>query len=224
MVADGMGGHAAGEVASRLAVAEVERFVSATVATGPADTWPVPLDPTLGRNANRLKAGLTEANRRIVDRVAAEEELRGMATTVVALLLDAAVATLAHVGDSRAYLRRADAFSRLTQDHSWVEEQVRAGMLSVDAARDHPWRNIVTRALSGSADLDVDVSEVPLEAGDRILLCSDGLSSVIADQDIDAVLGSAAPLDALCSELVRQANDQGGPDNVTVVVIDIDAG
>ena len=224
MVADGMGGHVAGEVASRLAVEEVERFVEATETVGPHATWPMPIDPAVGREENRLSGGLTLANRRIADRVEGSEQLRGMATTAVAVLVRDAHAALAHVGDSRAYLQRATELTRLTRDHSWVEEQMLAGMLSADAARDHPGRNIVTRALSGTDPLEVDVSGVELAAGDRLMLCSDGLTSVLGDEEIDGVLRGTPPLDARCEELVRRVNAAGGPDNVTVVVIDIDAG
>lgn len=224
MVADGMGGHVAGEVASRLAVDEVERFIEATRVEGPDDIWPIPIDPKVGRDGNRLSAGLTLANRSIADRVQGSEELRGMATTAVAALVSGHRAALAHVGDSRAYLQRASELSRLTRDHSWVEEQMHAGMLSAAAARDHPWRNIVTRALSGTDPLDVEVTTVELAEGDRLMLCSDGLTSVLADEEIDSVLRGAAPLDARCEELVRRVNDAGGPDNVTLVAIDIDAG
>ena len=224
VVADGMGGHVAGEVASRIAVEEIERFVETTVAVGPQDTWPMPIDPAVGRDGNRLSAGLTLANRRIADRVEGSEELRGMATTVVAALVRGDQAALAHVGDSRAYLQRATELRRLTRDHSWVEEQMLAGMLSAAAARDHPWRNIVTRAMSGTDPMDVDVNAVELVAGDRLLLCSDGLTSVLDDGEVDSVLRGTAPLDARCEELVRRVNEAGGPDNVTVVVIDIDAG
>lgn len=226
IVADGMGGHAAGEVASRLVVEEAERYVASTAETEAGGTWPGPFDPTLGRDANRLRGGLLAANGRLAREVELDAALNGMATTAVALLAGAGGAgggTLAHVGDSRAYLRRANVLRRLTRDHSWVEEQVRAGMLTADAARRHPWRNIVTRAVSGAHDLEVELAQVSLEAGDRVLLCSDGLSSVVAEAEIDRILGTDLPLAAVCDRLVEDANAAGGPDNVTVVVVDVDA-
>ena len=219
IVADGMGGHVGGEVASRLAVDELERFVDATTGIDAGDTWPIPIDLAVGRNGNRLQAGLDLANRCIADRVEGSLDLRGMATTAVALLVSEDVAALAHVGDSRAYRLRANQLTRLTRDHSWVEEQMRAGMLSPTAARAHPWRNIVTRALSGADDLRIDLSEFRLEPGDELLLCSDGLSSVVADDEIGVVLGAPGTLDGMCGELIRRANDAGGPDNVTVLVL-----
>ena len=113
---------------------------------------------------------------------------------------------------------------RLTRDHSWVEEQIRAGALNEREARQHPWRNIVTRALSGSDDLDVEVQEVALEPGDRLLLCSDGVFAVLTDDQIRDVLRSEADLGHQCDALIRGANDGGGPDNVTAVVLKVDAG
>ena len=235
IVADGMGGHAAGEVASRLVVEEVERFVAATAETAGDEAWPGPLDPALGRDGNRLRAGLAAANRCLAREVERDAALHGMATTAVALLVGAGAAaapqiargaaagTLAHVGDSRAYLRRANVLRRLTRDHSWVEEQVRAGMLTAAAALRHPWRNIVTRAVSGGDDLEAEVSQVALAPGDRVLLCSDGLSSVVPEPEIDHVLDADLPLEAVCERLVERANAAGGPDNVTVVVVDVDA-
>ena len=223
VVADGMGGHAAGEVASRAAVEGIEAFVDATVAMSPDQTWPIPFDPEESANANRLRAGFQMGNRRIAEQIASSSNLTGMATTGVAVLIDAGIATLAHVGDSRAYRLRDGELERLTRDHSWVEEQISVGALSEAAARNHPWRNIVTRALSGSDDLEVDITEVPLEQGDRLLLCSDGVFTVLSDEQIGEVLRRETDLDNLCHALIQGANDGGGPDNVTAVVLEVDA-
>ena len=224
VVADGMGGHAGGEVASELAVAEIQKVIESTTSLGPQDTWPVPFDRSCGRDGNRLRAGFDIANRRIAQHMAGAENLRGMATTAVAVLLNGGgQAALAHVGDSRAYLYRADRLTRLTSDHSWVEEQMRAGVLTEAAAREHPWRNIVTRALSGADDLRVDVAELDLQAGDRLLLCSDGLSSVLKDSAIGNIVAAARDLESGCEELVNQANAAGGPDNITTLLLDMAA-
>jgi protein phosphatase len=223
VVADGMGGHAAGEVASQAAVDGIEAFVEATRAISPDQTWPMPFDPTQSTNANRLRTGFQMGNRRLADQILASSKLKGMATTAVAVLIDGDTATVAHVGDSRLYRLRDGQLDRLTRDHSWVEEQIRAGALTEVAARQHPWRNIVTRALSGSDDLDVEVREVTLEPGDRLLLCSDGVFAVLTDDEISKVLGREAALDDLCHTLIRAVNDGGGPDNVTAVVIKVDA-
>jgi protein phosphatase len=221
VVADGMGGHAGGEVASGLAVQEIQNIIQSTTGLGPQDTWPMPFDRKLGRDGNRLRAGFDVANRRIAQHMKETENLRGMATTAVALLVADGRAALAHVGDSRAYRHRGDKLERLTGDHSWVEEQMRAGMLTEAAAREHPWRNIVTRALSGAADLDVEVAELEFAEGDRLLLCSDGLSAVVVDDEIGEVIGGVltSDLQAACDELVRRANAAGGPDNVTTLLL-----
>ncbi len=221
LVADGMGGHVGGEIASRLVVEEVERFVAATVpAHGAADKAAQDVGSGPG---DRLRSSLVEANHKLADRIAADGSLHGMATTAVALLADGEAVALAHVGDSRAYRYRLHRLTRLTRDHSWVEEQIRAGVLTPDAARRHPWRHVVTRAVAGMADMDVEVADLSLEPGDRVLLCSDGLSSVVADAGIAAVLDDARPPADVCDELVGRANAAGGPDNVTVVLVDVHA-
>jgi protein phosphatase len=158
IVADGMGGHVAGEVASKIAVDAIEQFIGETAAADSGLTWPHPIDPVLGVDGSRLKSAFHLANRRLADEVAAAVDLRGMATTASTVLLqDEKRAMLAHVGDSRIYLFRDNELERMTDDHSWVEEQMRAGLLSPLEARQHPWRNVVTRALSGGEDFYVEV-------------------------------------------------------------------
>jgi protein phosphatase len=213
LVADGMGGHVAGEIASRLVVDEVERLIAVE---GPAPY-------TEGKPGDRLNAAFLRANRELAERIAEDASLHGMATTVVAFLVGDGAVALAHVGDSRAYRYRAQRLVRLTRDHSWVEEQIRSGALTPDAARRHPWRHVVTRAIAGTDDIDVEVADLSLEPGDRVLLCSDGLSSVVPDTGIAAVLQEARPPADLCGELVHRANSAGGPDNVTVVLVDVHA-
>ena len=134
-----------------------------------------------------------------------------MATTAVAVLIDGETATVAHVGDSRIYRLRSGQLERLTRDHSWVEEQIRIGALSETAARQHPWRNIVTRALSGSEDLEVDVQEVALQPGDRLLLCSDGVFAVLSDDQISEVLQRGSDLDSLCDALIQGRTTEADP-------------
>lgn len=223
MVADGMGGHVAGEVASRVAVGAIEAFTAETADAERNRTWPFPYDPQLSAEANRLKAAFRLANRRIADTMASAEGLRGMATTASALLIGTNGASVAHIGDSRLYRLRRGALDQITRDHSWVEEQVRSGTMTASAARQHPWRNIVTRALAGGDDPDVDVADLALEPGDRMLLCSDGLYSVVPDVRIADVLGGPEPLDAICQTLVAEANAAGGPDNITALVLQVDA-
>lgn len=225
VIADGMGGHVAGEVASRVAVESISAFIEETAGADKNRTWPFPFEPALSLEANRLKAAFRLANRRIAAAIADSQDLRGMATTASAMLLGSAHACVGHVGDSRVYVLRPDGtLEQITNDHSWVEEQVRAGTMTPSAARQHPWRNVVTRALSGGDDPEVDVVEITPVAGERYLLCSDGLYSVVPDKKIADVLGDRSlSLDDMCQRLIETANEAGGPDNITTLVLQVDA-
>jgi serine/threonine protein phosphatase PrpC len=224
VVADGMGGHVAGEVASRVAVESISAFIKETAGEDRNRTWPFPFEPELSMDGNRLKAAFRLANRRIASTIADAQDLRGMATTASAVLVGTERACLAHIGDSRVYVLRSGKLSQITDDHSWVEEQVRAGMLTPDAARQHPWRNVVTRALSGADDPEIDVVEVKPFKGDRFLLCSDGLFGVVTDNQIGAIMDDReSALEGICGRLIDAANAGGGPDNITALIIQIDA-
>ena len=226
IVADGMGGHAAGEVASRLAVEVIEAFVAsraddpgATCLTDDSEA-----DTGLASGPGLLRAAFVAANQRLAAAIARDSGLRGMATTAAAVRVEQGRdPVVAHIGDSRVYVLRGGHLERLTEDHSWVEEQVRAGVLDATAARRHPWRSVVTRALNGAEDPKVDAFTVRLEAGDRVLVCTDGLSSVVADETIAHVLGGGADLAGICRQLVDLANAEGGPDNITAIVLEVDA-
>jgi len=225
LVADGMGGHAAGEVASKITADTIEAFTHDTRARDTNRTWPFPFEPSLSVDANRLKAAFRLANRQVAQRMESQQELRGMATTASAVILDetpeqGARAAIGHVGDSRVYLYRGGELRQLTEDHSWVGEQIRSGVMSDADARRHPWRNVVTRAISGGADPEVDVIEAALAPGDRLLLCSDGLSGVVAPEEMGRIV-SGDGLDEACEALVAAANAAGGPDNITAVLIAI---
>ena len=227
VVADGMGGHSHGEVASRTAVEAIRRFVEH--AEDDEDTWPFAYNPELRRHSNVLRSAVRLAHDQVLSAIRHDGTLYGMGTTVVGCLVRDGVAAVAHVGDSRAYLLRGGRLRLLTEDHTWVNEQVAAGILSEKQARDHPLKNVVTRALGGEAEVSVDVREIELEAGDAILLCSDGLTSMLDDGEIAACLSDRLPggstddggaeLDGVCQALVQAANDRGGHDNVTVVVV-----
>jgi len=230
VVCDGMGGHAAGEIASRVAADTIEAFVQQTEGVSAGFAWPFRYNPEWGIDGNRLVSALMLANREIAQRVVDEPALRGMATTAVCLLLDDVgkegggnQALFAHVGDSRAYLWRGGELDQITRDHSWVEEQVSLGVLSEAEARHHPWRNLVTRALAGADEPRVELTPLTLEPGDRVLLCSDGLTSPLTNGAIAEIL-SRAPAgrpEELCQALVDAANNAGGPDNVTVIVVEV---
>ena len=204
VVADGIGGFEAGEVASSLAV-EVLR-----------DLQPdEPFDAAIG-----------EANRRIVAAGRGDEKLSGMGTTVVAIRFGGTqrepVAEVAHVGDSRAYLMRGGDMRPITEDHSLVAELVRSGDLTRDQAAEHPQKNLITRALGADEEVDVDTAVLPVEAGDRILLCSDGLSDMVPEGGISLILAeSPEDPEKAARGLVSAALDAGGNDNITVVVVDV---
>ena len=221
MVADGMGGHAAGEVASRMAVETIEAFINDTRDADVNRTWPFPYDTALSLDGNRIKAAFRLANRRVASAIESDDALRGMATTAVAVLLGTATPVVAHVGDSRAYIMRDGQLKQLTQDHSWVGEQVRAGMLSEADARRHPWRNVVTRAIAGGDDPEVEVHEVPLQPGDRIVICCDGLSAVVAPETVQRDLSRRRRSRTSASRFIAAAIEAGGPDNITVVMADV---
>ncbi len=210
VVADGMGGHVAGEVASRLAVETLLR----TFRNGGPPTG----DPE--EAAARMRRAVDEANDRILEQMETHAEQRGMGTTLVALLVSGSWAIIGHVGDSRAYLLRDGELRRLTEDHSWVHEQVRAGLLSAGDAERHPLRNVVTRALGSRLRVSLDLCRERILPGDVFLLCSDGLNSMVHDEEIRELLRRYQDEpERACRALVEAANAHGGEDNTTVVVV-----
>ncbi len=219
VVADGMGGHAAGEVASELATQTIEEFIKLT--SSDADiTWPFGLDEKLSLSGNRLKTAIRFANGKLVEKVQEDAECEGMATTVAAVLLDKDQAHIAHVGDSRVYLVRDNTIRQLTSDHSWVNEQVISGLIDSEQARTHPLRNVVTRALGGKEGLEIDLQVLDLEAGDMLLICSDGLTSMIEDGEIlEVVQAGGLQVNQVVRELVDAANESGGEDNITTIAL-----
>lgn len=219
VVADGMGGHQSGEVASALAVEALEDFVS-RAHRDPDLTWPFGLDPERSFEANCLSTGIKLANFAVLRAAAGRDDLAGMGTTVVTVLARHDRICYAGVGDSRAYLLRDGGLRQLTRDDSWIEVAL-AQQLIADADRhDHPFRHVLTKAVGLQDELEFDVTEEPLEPDDRVLLCSDGLTTVLADEQIQEILAAhAGDLPAACRALVAAANDGGGPDNVTVVVL-----
>lgn len=204
-VADGMGGALAGEVASQMAVEAIEA-----------------VEPPA--QMQTLKAAIENANRAIRRMAAQDPSKAGMGTTVTAATVDGDHVEIAHVGDSRAYLWRGGDLSRLTDDHSVVAELVRRGSLSEEEAERHPHRNVITRALGAEPDVKVDTYEHPLEDGDVLLLCSDGLYGEVPDADIAQELAQARSLEEAAAALVARANANGGSDNVTVVLARVGTG
>jgi PPM family protein phosphatase len=208
LVADGMGGHAAGEVASALA--------RDTVVRGYYDALLVAREePSLA-----LRAAFWEANRAIRERASRDPDARDMGTTCTAAVVRDGSFWIAHVGDSRVYRQRRDRMQRITRDHNWAEELLAAGRIDATEASRHPGRHMLTRALGIDPDVEVDLYPARrLEPGDRLLLCSDGLSGVV-EEDLIAALLATPDLDLAAQALVKAANDAGGPDNVTVVLIE----
>ncbi len=200
-VADGMGGAKAGEVASAMATGVFE---------GESDSG----EPAEAQLARILR----EANRRIHDLAVADESHRGMGTTLTAAKVTGDEISLAHVGDSRAYRMRDGELEQLTKDHSLVAELERSGQITAEAAEHHPQRSIITRALGPEPEVEVDTYTVTGREGDLFLLCSDGLTSMISDEEIGSILRAAESLDAAADALVRAANQSGGKDNITVVL------
>jgi protein phosphatase len=219
-VADGMGGHASGEVASRLAVEEMAEFFRLTGRDDEA-TWPFREDPARRHDENRVLTGVKLANLRIFERAQSDERLRGMGTTLVCAHFERGVGAVivGHVGDSRAYLVRGGRIRQLTQDHSLVAQLVASNQITPEEARRDSRRNVVTRSVGVAPALDVDIVrlEEPLRSGDTLLLCSDGLHTQVSDEEL-ARIASGESLDRACGELIALANERGGPDNITVAL------
>lgn len=222
LVADGMGGHGHGDVASRLAVGTILETVRSD--RTPNSRWWQQRGGARSNGRRLLGRALTLANDRLLQAVEEERSLTGMGTTVVALLVDGSRCVLAHVGDSRAYLLRGGRLEQLTEDHTWVAEQVTAGNLSEDQALVHPFKSVVTRALGGDRDVAVESLELGVVAGDLILLCTDGLTGMVSDREIERHLSSFDSLDALCRRLIAEANRGGGRDNITALVVEATVG
>ncbi|MGB4600361.1 MAG: Stp1/IreP family PP2C-type Ser/Thr phosphatase [Trichlorobacter sp.] len=221
-VADGMGGHKGGEFASKICLDTLKDYLT-RAAQGRAPLVG-DLDSAHSPLANLLGSAVGFANRAVFEAACAKPEWRGMGTTLVAVTIADNRVAIAHVGDSRAYLLRNGHFEQLTQDHSWIEEQVRAGLMNRDEALFAKGRNLLTRAIGQDATVKVDLDELELQDGDCLLLCSDGLYGMVADEEIAALVSAAASPQAACRELVACANGRGGRDNISVILLTAEAG
>jgi serine/threonine protein phosphatase PrpC len=220
-VADGMGGHASGEVAARIAVEEMAEFFRMTGRDDEA-TWPYKLDPARAYDENRLLTGVKLANLRIFERAATDPRLRGMGTTLVAASFPKGgrAALVGHVGDSRAYLWRRGALRQLTEDHSLLNDYRKTRALTPEEIEAFPHKNVIVRALGMKDQVDVDLARLELEDGDVLLLCSDGLSGMVPDARAAEVLrANVGDLRLAAQVLVDEANAAGGIDNVTCVLV-----
>jgi protein phosphatase len=201
-IADGMGGHASGEVASKMAIEILRESLKKEEESLPG----------------RLSSGVKLANRRIYETAQSQSQLNGMGTTLTALQLDGNRLSIAHVGDSRAYLIRGGVIEQITDDHTIVSEQVVRGMMTREEAARSDMRNILSRALGIAPEVDVDVEELAVSEGDHIVLCSDGLSELVSEDEILLEIQSSSRPEIVCEELVDLANQRGGEDNITVIV------
>lgn len=219
VVADGMGGHAFGEVASKMAIDTIVEFFERTAGRDPTPPQVVDLPAA----AARLVGGIRLANQRIFG--AATEGKQGMGTTIVGALLSGRTMYLAHAGDSRAYLIRAGHIAQLTRDHSWLEEfkQTRPDLTDQEL-RNFPYRNVILRALGTLPEVQVDVRSVEAAPGDIFLLCCDGLNTMIEDDRIEAIINQTPDLAKAAAALISAANEAGGEDNITVILARCEAG
>jgi len=218
VVCDGMGGGNAGEIASALAVEAIQAHMAE--AARQADLPLIgPCDATVSAPANRLASAIRAAND-VIHRVSwSRPDYAGMGTTVVAALLREEVLAIAHVGDSRLYLVRNGTIQALTTDHSWVAEQILKGFITEKEAERSPRKNIVTKALGVESSVEVELTEVPVKSGDMLLLCSDGLTRGVHPNDILHILSGSEDLSTMSDRLIAMANEAGGDDNTTVVVV-----
>ena len=219
IVADGMGGHNAGEIASKLAVETVMNFIRRATEEEEI-TWPYGIDPKLSIDANRLRTAIMLANKRVWKEADNRQDYTGMGTTIVAAVVSEDCITFTGAGDSRLYRIRGESIEQLTIDDSWVQVAIDEGVLDPEEAEHHPMRNIITKAIGAKESIDVPVFEEHLEDGDFYVLCSDGLHGMISDAEIRRiVLESGSELEACVKGLIQAANDSGGKDNVTVLVL-----
>jgi serine/threonine protein phosphatase PrpC len=216
-VADGMGGHKSGEVASRVAVEEMAAFFERTGSDDEA-TWPNRMDDRKTYEENRLVTSVRLANRAIHERSRSDVRLKGMGTTMAALSFARGVAWIAHVGDSRVYLLRDGALAPLTEDHSLLNDFIKAKRMTPEEIERFPHKNVIVRALGMSDEVEVDTRREIPRRGDLFLLCSDGLSGFIEDDQIAAILNAPSDVDRACTRLIAAANAAGGLDNITVVL------
>ena len=218
IVADGMGGHSAGEIASRIAVEEVAEFFRMTERDEEA-TWPYKMDRSRNYEENRLGTSIKLANARIRERSRLEAKYDGMGTTLVAIFFKGGQAFIGHVGDSRVYRFRGGALSQITEDHSLLNDYIKAKKLTEEEIENFQYKNVIVRALGMKDQVEVDVLRDTPQPGDIYLLCSDGLSGMVPDAQIAEILAATSEdLNAAAERLIEAANAAGGNDNVTAVL------
>jgi PPM family protein phosphatase len=217
IVADGMGGHASGEVASKMAVDSMREFFVAT-SSDPERTWPYKMDRSKGYEENRLITGIKLANLRIYESAQRDSRQRGMGTTIVTIFAVEDGVYTAHVGDSRVYRLREGKIEQLTEDHSLLNDYIKMKRLTPEEIANFPHKNVIVRALGMKDTVKVDTHFEQPKANDTYLLCSDGLSGPVSDPDILEIITSAPDIKVAATRLIERANANGGPDNITVVL------
>lgn len=222
VLADGMGGHNAGEVASAMAVDIISQQLKQQLDRIP--TAEIDEETGLAGESMLMRDAIRMANDAILQTAQQRTECQGMGTTVLAAAFYADRITAAHVGDSRMYRLRGEVLSHVTEDHSLIRENIRRGLISEDEARNSRIKNIVTRALGIEPGVEADLVESAVQAGDIYLMCSDGLTDVVEDHDIrKALLDGRKNLRKTCCKLIDMANDQGGPDNISIILVKTEA-
>jgi protein phosphatase len=221
IVADGMGGHASGEVASRMAVETIVAYFKETQDEQPI-TWPFKVDHGQRHEINRLVTGIKLANLKIHEEAQRNPACRGMGTTLVSSLFIDDALVVCHVGDSRLYRLREGMFDQVTEDHSLLNDYIKMKHLTPDEIAAFPHKNVIVRALGMKSTVQVDVIVEQPRLGDVYMLCSDGLSGMVPDTDIAEIVANEGDLDHLCARLIAAANGNGGLDNVTVVAIRVE--
>ena len=218
VVADGLGGHAAGEVAARLAVSAIEDFIRG--AEDPAEfSTPCGIDPNLSYTANRLRTAICLANQRVHRTAGEHEEYTGMGTTIVCALLNGTTLTIGHVGDSRLYLLSNGALTAQTRDDTWASILLAGKDPSASQVTTHPMRNVLTNVLGARASTDIHVAERELSDGQMLLLCTDGVHGVLDDATLHDLMSAAQPPDAIAQAVVTTALERGSRDNATAIVV-----
>jgi protein phosphatase len=221
IVADGMGGHASGEVASRMAVETVVSYLKETLEEQPL-TWPYKIDHGLRHDLNRLTTAIKLANLKIHEEAQRNPACRGMGTTLVSALFAQDALIIAHVGDSRLYRLRDGVFEQITEDHSLLNDYIKMKHLTAEEIAAFPHKNVIVRALGMKATVQVDVLVEEPRLGDVYVLCSDGLSGMVSDAEVADIAANEPDLDRACDRLIGMANANGGLDNVTVVAIRVE--
>ena len=217
VVADGMGGHASGEVASKMAIETLCDFFHATGAD-PEATWPYKMDKARGYEENRLITSIKLANLRIFEAAQKDPDLRGMGTTLATTLVVDDGVLIAHVGDSRVYRVRNRKLEQLTEDHSLLNDYIKMRRLSEEEIENFPHKNVIVRALGMKDSVKVDILLDKPQIGDTYLLCSDGLCGPATDPEIEEIINTHQDLNTAATRLIEKANAAGGPDNITVVL------